>query len=87
VRTTDYLISRTRARLADLGPHMERNVRSHSRTLEEAKSYSRNLTLKNGMARQIECPPLLVMGKQDRLINWQDAQRLADETPDPSNSS
>jgi dienelactone hydrolase len=39
------------------------------------------------MARQIECPPLLVMGKQDRLINWQDAQRLADEAPDPSNSS
>jgi dienelactone hydrolase len=64
---------------------MERNVRSHSRTLEEAKS--RNLTLKNGMARQIECPLLLVMGKQDRLINWQDAQRLADEAPDPSNSS
>jgi dienelactone hydrolase len=66
---------------------MERNVRSHSRTLEEAKSNSRNLTLKNGMARQIECPLLLVMGKQDRLINWQDAQRLADEAPDPSNSS
>ncbi|HEY0567543.1 MAG TPA: alpha/beta fold hydrolase, partial [Xanthobacteraceae bacterium] len=31
-------------------------VRSHLATQEEAKAYSTTLTLKNGIARQIECP-------------------------------
>jgi 2,6-dihydroxypseudooxynicotine hydrolase len=54
-------------------------VRSHCKTQAEAKRHSATLTLKNGIAKQIECPLFIVTGKQDRLIPWQDAQRLADE--------
>jgi dipeptidyl aminopeptidase/acylaminoacyl peptidase len=58
-------------------------VRSHLATLDEAKAHAQTLTLKNGIARQIECPLYLVMGKMDRLIRWQDAQRIADEASGP----
>jgi len=58
-------------------------VRSHCASLEEAKTHARTLTLKGGIARQIECPLYLVMGKMDRLIRWQDAQRIADEAAGP----
>jgi 2,6-dihydroxypseudooxynicotine hydrolase len=58
-------------------------VRSHCATQAEAREYSGMLTLKNGIARQIECPLFLVTGKLDRLIPWQDAQRIADEAAGP----
>jgi dienelactone hydrolase len=58
-------------------------VRSHLRTQQEARAHSATLTLKNGVARQIECPLFLVTGKLDRLIPWQDAQRMADEASGP----
>ena len=58
-------------------------VRSHLKTEAEAKAHSRTLTLKNGIARQIECPLFLVTGKLDRLIPWQDTQKIADEASGP----
>ncbi|HEX5118048.1 MAG TPA: alpha/beta fold hydrolase [Pseudonocardiaceae bacterium] len=53
-------------------------VRSRSATDDEA----RRAALALGMAGRTElitCPLLVVAGKRDRLIPWQDAQRLADE--------
>lgn len=58
-------------------------VRSHLATQQQAKAHSATLTLKNGIARQIECPLFLVTGKLDRLIPWQDAQRMANEASGP----
>lgn len=58
-------------------------VRSHCATQREAKAYSATLTLKGGIARQIECPLFILMGKQDRLVDWRHAQRLADEVSGP----
>lgn len=69
-------------KLPDLAREVFR-VRSHSKTLAEARAHAGTLTLKNGIARQIECPLYLVMGKADRLIQWQDAQRIADEASGP----
>ena len=57
--------------------------RSHLATQAEAKAHSASLTLKHGVAAQIECPLFLVTGKMDRLIPWQDTQRLADEASGP----
>ena len=59
-------------------------VRSHLATQEEAREHSRSLTLKNGIAQQITCPLFLVTGKLDRLIPWQDTQRMADEAQGPT---
>ncbi|MGZ5573193.1 MAG: alpha/beta hydrolase family protein [Usitatibacter sp.] len=53
-------------------------VRSHLRTEEEARRHARTLTLKDA-AKEIECPLFLVAGKQDRLVPWQDAERIAAE--------
>ena len=58
-------------------------VRSHCATQAEARDYSATLTLKGGIARQIECPLFILMGKQDRLVDWRHAQRLADEVSGP----
>jgi fermentation-respiration switch protein FrsA (DUF1100 family) len=58
-------------------------VRSHLATQQEAKAHSATLTLKNGIARQIECPLFLVTGKLDKLVPWQDTQRIADEASGP----
>lgn len=57
-------------------------VRSHKRTQDEARQFARTLTLK-GVARHIDCPLFLVAGKLDRLVPWQDAQRIADEAAGP----
>ncbi|OFZ91286.1 MAG: hypothetical protein A2V78_06360 [Betaproteobacteria bacterium RBG_16_64_18] len=57
-------------------------VRSHKRTQDEAKQFGRTLTLK-GVAKNIECPLFLVTGKLDRLVPWQDAQRIAAEASGP----
>lgn len=58
-------------------------VRSHLATPAEAKAYSSTLTMKNGIAQQIECPLFLVTGKLDKIIPWQDTQRMAQEASGP----
>jgi 2,6-dihydroxypseudooxynicotine hydrolase len=57
-------------------------VRSHLATQEEARRHAGTLTLK-GVARQIECPLFLVTGKLDRIVPWQDAERIASEASGP----
>ncbi len=57
-------------------------ARSHLATSEEARRFASTLSLK-GVARQIECPLFLVAGKRDRIIPWQDAERLAGEASGP----
>src|SRR5258708_24190832 len=57
-------------------------VRSHLRTMDEAREHARSLTLEDA-ARRIECPLFLVAGKQDRLVPWQDAGRIAAEVKGP----
>ncbi len=59
-------------------------VRSHLKTQDEAREHSRTLTLKGGIAQQITCPLFLVTGKLDRLIPWQDTQRMGDEASGPT---
>lgn len=50
-------------------------VRSHSSTLEAARTRAAALSL-DGVAKRIRMPFLVVFGKQDRLIPYQDAERL-----------
>jgi dipeptidyl aminopeptidase/acylaminoacyl peptidase len=58
-------------------------VRSRSADLETARTNAAELTMA-GRAGQVTCPLLAVMGKQDRLIPWQQAQRLVDEAGGPA---
>ncbi len=73
---------------ADLWPRLPEltretfRVRSHSSSVDEALRVGRTLTLK-GVASQITCPLYLVAGKLDRLVPWQDAERLAREARGP----
>jgi 2,6-dihydroxypseudooxynicotine hydrolase len=53
-------------------------VRSKSPDMETARRRAAQLTME-GRAGLITCPLLAVMGKLDRLIPWQHAQRLVDE--------
>ena len=57
-------------------------VRSHLRTEQEARAHAASLTLK-GATRKIDCPVFLVAGKQDRIVPWQDAERIASEVRGP----
>ena len=57
-------------------------VRSHCATQDAARAHASTLTMR-GVARQIECPLFLVAGKQDRLIPWQDSERVAREASGP----
>jgi 2,6-dihydroxypseudooxynicotine hydrolase len=57
-------------------------VRSHCETLDDARRFAGTLSLR-GVARQITCPLFLVAGKRDRIIPWQDAERLAAEVSGP----
>lgn len=57
-------------------------VRSRSATDEEARKKAYTLSL-DGRAGEISCPLLVVAGRQDRLVPWQHAQRLADEAAGP----
>jgi len=52
-------------------------VRSKAHTDDDARARAGRLTLE-GRAELITAPMLVVMGKQDRLIPWRHAQRLAE---------
>ena len=58
-------------------------VRSKSPDLETARARAAGLTLE-GRAGLIRCPLLAVMGRLDRLIPWQQAQRLVGEAGGPA---
>lgn len=53
-------------------------VRSHCATEDEARRHAHTLSM-SGAAQKIACPLYLVAGKLDRLVPWQDAERLAGE--------
>lgn len=57
-------------------------VRSHSASVEAALKVGRTLTLA-GVAANIRCPLYLVAGKLDRIVPWQDAERVAREAKGP----
>jgi 2,6-dihydroxypseudooxynicotine hydrolase len=56
-------------------------VRSRAADDDEARRIARTLDLA-GHAEKVTAPMLVVFGRQDRLIPWQQAARLADEAPD-----
>jgi dienelactone hydrolase len=58
-------------------------VRSKSPDLDAARAKAAELSLE-GRAGLIRCPLLAVMGKLDRLIPWQHAERLVKEADGPS---
>jgi dienelactone hydrolase len=58
-------------------------IRSGSPDLGAARAKADTLSLA-GRAGLIRCPLLAVMGKLDRLIPWQQAQRLVDEAGGPA---
>jgi dienelactone hydrolase len=58
-------------------------VRSKSPDLETARARAATLSMA-GRAELIRCPLLAVMGKLDRLIPWQQAQRLVAEAGGPA---
>jgi dipeptidyl aminopeptidase/acylaminoacyl peptidase len=57
-------------------------VRAKCTTLEAARDYGAKLTLK-GVASKITCPLFIVAGKEDRIVPWQDSERLAKEASGP----
>jgi 2,6-dihydroxypseudooxynicotine hydrolase len=60
-------------------PELTRNtfrVRAKCRTEAEARKHAATLSLKN-VAKNITCPLFVVAGKQDRLVPWQEGERLA----------
>ena len=73
---------------ADDWPHLNEltreafRVRAKCATQEAARVYGASLTLK-GIATNITCPLYIVAGKLDRIVPWQDAERLAREARGP----
>jgi dipeptidyl aminopeptidase/acylaminoacyl peptidase len=57
-------------------------VRSHAGTPDEGRANALTLSLA-GVAERITCPLYIVAGKLDRVIPWQDAERLAREASGP----
>jgi 2,6-dihydroxypseudooxynicotine hydrolase len=57
-------------------------VRSHCASIEQAKRHAATLSL-HGIAGRISCPIFLMTGKLDRIVPWQDAERLAREVSGP----
>jgi dipeptidyl aminopeptidase/acylaminoacyl peptidase len=53
-------------------------VRSRATTEEEARARALTLSLE-GRAERVACPLQVVVGRLDRIIPWEQAQRLADE--------
>jgi 2,6-dihydroxypseudooxynicotine hydrolase len=58
-------------------------VRSRAADLDDAREKAAELSLK-GVAERITCPLLVIFGKQDRLIGYQAAERLAAEASGPT---
>ncbi|TMQ11494.1 MAG: alpha/beta hydrolase [Deltaproteobacteria bacterium] len=72
-------------RAAAFEPRLRREafrVRSHCRTEDDARQFASTLSLK-GVAHRIACPLFAVAGRRDRVIPWQDAERLAREVSGP----
>jgi dipeptidyl aminopeptidase/acylaminoacyl peptidase len=57
-------------------------VRSKCKTEEEARRKASTLSLA-GVAEKITCPLFVVAGKLDRLVPWQEGERLAREAKGP----
>jgi len=57
-------------------------VRSHSKTMDEAREKAKTLTLK-GVAKNITCPIYIVAGELDRLTPPANAERIAAEVSGP----
>jgi fermentation-respiration switch protein FrsA (DUF1100 family) len=57
-------------------------VRSHAATEAEAWAHAATLTLE-GIAQNITCPIYIMNGRQDRIVNYRDAERLAREVKGP----
>jgi dienelactone hydrolase len=57
-------------------------VRSHCRTMEEAREVAKTLTLKD-VARNIKCPIYIVAGEHDHLTPPENAKRIAAEVGGP----
>jgi dipeptidyl aminopeptidase/acylaminoacyl peptidase len=58
-------------------------VRSRAASDRQARSLAGELTLA-GRTRQLTAPLLIVAGRQDRLVPWPQARRLADEAAGPA---
>jgi 2,6-dihydroxypseudooxynicotine hydrolase len=58
-------------------------VRSRAADDDEARDKAAELSLK-GVAERITCPLLVIFGKQDRLISYRGAERLAAEASGPT---
>ena len=70
----------------DIIPQVTREAFQHyagAHDMQEAFELSQGLTLR-GAAENISCPLLIVHGKQDPLIPWEQGQRIADEASGPS---
>jgi pimeloyl-ACP methyl ester carboxylesterase len=64
-------------------PALTRETLQHhtgASSAEEARARAAELNL-SGVAERIERPALIVTGRLDRLIPWQDTKRIADEIP------
>ena len=64
-------------------PSLTRETLQHhtgAATPEEARERAAQLNLA-GVAERIEQPALIITGKLDRLIPWEDTKRIADEAP------
>lgn len=57
-------------------------VRSKCGTQDEARKHAATLSLKD-VAGRITCPLAVVAGKRDRIVPWQDGERLAREARGP----
>lgn len=69
---------------ADLNPLTREafRVRAKCDSSESAQTHGASLTLK-GVASSITCPLYIVAGKLDRIVPWQDAEKLAREAGGP----
>ena len=57
-------------------------VRARQKTQDDARQFAQTLTLKD-CASQITCPLFIVAGKLDRIVPWQDGERLAQAAKGP----